>query len=47
MAVDDGPGFYDRAVRALEDQADIRAAAQARAEEGWVSHEELVSELGN
>lgn len=26
------PGFFDRAVQAMEDQADIRAAAQARTE---------------
>ena len=40
------PEFYDRAVRALEDQADIRAADEARNEKGRVSHEELVRELG-
>ena len=40
------PEFYDRAVRALEDQADIHAAAEARRENGRVSHEELKRELG-
>ncbi|KTR37677.1 type II toxin-antitoxin system prevent-host-death family antitoxin [Rothia kristinae] len=37
--------FYDRAIRALEDQADIRAAAQARKETARISHEELLREL--
>lgn len=40
------PAFYDRAVRGLEDQADIRAAVEARSEVGRVSHGELVRELG-
>lgn len=40
------PEFYDRALRALEDQADIRAAVEARSEVGRVSHEALVRELG-
>jgi len=40
------PEFYDRALQALEDQADIRAAALARQETGRVSHEELSAELG-
>lgn len=40
------PEFYDRALRALEDQADIRSAAEARREEGRVAHEDLVRELG-
>lgn len=40
------PEFYDRAVRALEDQDDIRAAVEARSEVGRVSHEELMRELG-
>ncbi len=39
------PEFYDRAVEALEDISDIRAAAAARRETGRVSHEELVAEL--
>ncbi len=39
------PEFYDRAIRALEDQADIRAAAQARKETARISHEELLREL--
>lgn len=39
------PDFYDRAVRALEDQTDIEAAAQARREEGRISHEELLRSL--
>lgn len=40
------PEFFDRALQALEDQADIRAAAAARNEVGSVSHEELARELG-
>ena len=41
------PEFYDRAVAALEDVADARAAAEARAEqESRVSHEDLRRELG-
>lgn len=40
------PEFYDRAMQALEDQADIRAAAEARAEGDRVAHEELVREIG-
>lgn len=41
------PEFFDRAVRALEDQADIAAAAAARSEsEAPISHEELMAELG-
>lgn len=40
------PEFYDRAMRALEDQADISAAAEARNEAGRVSHEELARALG-
>ncbi len=41
------PEFFDRAIEALEDQADIRAAAEARRERGGsVSHEELMAELG-
>lgn len=40
------PEFYDRAIQALEDQADIRAAVQARSELGRVSHEELMRDLG-
>lgn len=41
------PDFFDRAMEALEDQADIRAAAEARREVGeTVSHEELLAELG-
>lgn len=39
------PEFYDRALRALEDQIDIQAAAQARQEVGRVSHEELLRDL--
>lgn len=39
------PEFYDRAVRALEDQSDIRGAAEAREEAGRVSHEDLLREL--
>lgn len=40
------PEFYDRAVQALEDIEDIRAAADARQEPGVISHEALKSELG-
>ncbi|GAA1351743.1 type II toxin-antitoxin system Phd/YefM family antitoxin [Falsarthrobacter nasiphocae] len=40
------PEFYDRAVQALEDQADVLAAADARREAGRVSHEELQREIG-
>lgn len=40
------PEFFDRAVKVLEDQDDIRAAAAARREEGHVSHDDLVRELG-
>lgn len=40
------PDFYDRAVQALEDIEDIRAAAAARQEDGAISHEDLKAELG-
>ena len=40
------PEFYDRAVQALENEADIRAAAAARAETERISHEDLTAELG-
>ncbi|RLP79448.1 type II toxin-antitoxin system Phd/YefM family antitoxin [Mycetocola lacteus] len=40
------PDFFDRAVAALENQADVEAAAQARRESGRVSHEDLMAELG-
>ena len=41
------PEVFDRALQALEDQADIQAAAAARAEtEPPISHEELMAELG-
>lgn len=41
------PEFFDRAIRALEDQADIEAAAASRADDGpVVSHEDLMAELG-
>lgn len=39
------PEFFDRAMRALEDQADIRAAAEARKEPS-IPFEDLVEELG-
>lgn len=39
------PEFFDRAVEALEDRADIAGAAQARREDR-VSHEDLMAELG-
>ncbi len=40
------PEFFDRALQALEDQTDIRDAAEARHEQGGISHEELMAELG-
>lgn len=40
------PDFYDRALQALEDQADIRAAAAARQDPTRISHEDLMAELG-
>lgn len=40
------PEFFDRALQALEDQADIHGAAEARTEMERVSHEEIVRELG-
>lgn len=40
------PEFFDRALQALDDQTDVRGAAEARNEEGRVSHEELLRELG-
>lgn len=40
------PDFYDRAVQALEDIEDIRAAADARKEASEFSHEDLKAELG-
>lgn len=40
------PEFFDRALQALEDQADVRGAAEARDEEGRVSHEGLMREFG-
>jgi prevent-host-death family protein len=41
------PEFFDRAIEALEDQADVRAAAAARRDtEPHVSHGELMAELG-
>lgn len=40
------PEFFDRALQALEDQADVRGAAEARREQGGISHEELMAELG-
>lgn len=40
------PDFYDRAVEALEDIEDIRAAAQARTEKESISFEDLKKELG-
>lgn len=39
------PEFYDRALEALEDQADITAATAARHEPGRISHKELVRDL--
>ena len=41
------PEFFDRAIESLEDQADVRAAAEARRETGdRVSHKDLMVELG-
>lgn len=40
------PEFFDRAIQALEDQTDIRGAREARSEDGQLSHEELMAELG-
>lgn len=40
------PDFYDRAIQALEDLEDIRAAEAARQEAGGISHEDLKAELG-
>lgn len=40
------PEFFDRALQALEDQADVRGASEARREQDDISHEELMAELG-
>lgn len=40
------PEFFDRALQALEDQADVRGAADAREEDGSISHDALKAELG-
>lgn len=40
------PEFFDSALQALEDQTDVRGAAEARNEQGNVSHEDLMTELG-
>lgn len=41
------PDFFDRVIEALEDQEDIRTAAEARKDPGpTVSHQELLKELG-
>ena len=41
------PEFYDRAVEALEDRADVRAAAEARREtEARIPFDDLMEELG-
>ncbi|SNS99610.1 prevent-host-death family protein [Micrococcales bacterium KH10] len=40
------PEFFDRAVEALEDQLDIRAAAAARADSERIPFDELMEELG-
>lgn len=40
------PDFFDRAIKALEDQADIADAAKARLESERISHEDLLKELG-
>lgn len=38
--------FYEAAIEALEDRADIAAAAKAREETETISHDELKAELG-
>ena len=40
------PEFFDRAMEALEDQLDSRGAAEARKEEGRLSHADVLRELG-
>ena len=41
------PDFFDRALEALEEQADIRAAAEARSESApRISHDEVLAEFG-
>ena len=41
------PDFFDRALKALEDQVDIRAAAAARTEsESRASHADVMTEFG-
>lgn len=40
------PEFFDAALAALEDQADIRAAAAARQDPERITHEDLMAELG-
>lgn len=40
------PEFYDRAVQAIKEQEDIRAATEARNETGRVLNDELIRELG-
>lgn len=40
------PEFFDRSIQALEDQADIQAAADARRNPERISFEELMTELG-
>ncbi|MEJ5929203.1 type II toxin-antitoxin system Phd/YefM family antitoxin [Corynebacterium sp. H128] len=40
------PDFFQRAMEALEDQADIQDAEAARNKPGEISHEELKKELG-
>lgn len=40
------PEFYDRALEALEDFEDAKAADEARREEGTISHRDLKAELG-
>lgn len=41
------PEFFDRAMEALEDQADIQGAAESRNDLGpTVTHDELIEELG-
>ena len=40
------PDFFDRATAALEDELDIRQAAEARREVGTIDHNDLMAELG-
>lgn len=45
LAVIVSPAFFDRAFAALEDRADRKAAAAARAEGGVVAYDDLMREV--